>query len=119
MPHRFGPFRWRSIFKITFLIGLIVAGNYVTHAVTNALNFDIRPSNEDAVHNTILVASILYSALLAIPFVPGAEIGLALIAMLGPPIAVLVYLSTIAGLTISFLARIFHERGTAGPHFAL
>jgi uncharacterized membrane protein YdjX (TVP38/TMEM64 family) len=104
MPHRFGLFRWQSIFKITLLICLIVAGNYVTHAVTRALNFDIRPSNEDAVHNTILIASILYSALLAIPFVPGAEIGLALIAMLGPPIAVLVYLSTVAGLTISFLA---------------
>lgn len=85
------------------LICLIVAGNYLTHVITSALDFDIRPSNEDAVHRTILIAATLYSVLLAIPFVPGAEIGLALIAMLGPSIALLVYLCTVAGLTISFI----------------
>ena len=35
--------------------------------------------------------------LIAIPFVPGVEVGLALIAMLGPAIALLVYVATVAG----------------------
>jgi len=96
-------FRWQTLAKIALLICLIVVGNYLTHAIANALNFDIRPSNEDAVHRSILVAATVYSLLLAIPFVPGAEIGLALIAMLGPAIVFLVYLCTVAGLTISFL----------------
>lgn len=95
--------RWSIAVKIIGLAGLIIAGNYLTHMITEALDFELRPSNEDAIHRTILIAAILYSVLLAIPFVPGAEIGLALIAMLGPPIAILVYLCTVAGLTISFL----------------
>lgn len=95
--------RWQSLFKVTLLICLIVAGNYLTHAITSALNFDIRPSNEDAVHRSIIIAASLYSVLLAIPFVPGAEIGLALMAMLGPPIAMLVYLCTLVGLTVSYV----------------
>lgn len=100
-------FRWQTILKIMLLICLIVAGNYLTHAITSALAFDIRPSNEDAVHRTILIAATLYLVLLAIPFVPGAEIGLALIAMLGPSIALLVYLCTVVGLTISFIVGRF------------
>ena len=44
----------------------------------------------------------LYTLMLAMPFVPGAEIGIALMAMLGPRIALLVYLCTLAGLSLSF-----------------
>lgn len=107
MAQEVSIFRWQTILKITLLISLIIAGNYLTHAITSALDFDIRPSNEDAVHRTILIAATLYSVLLAIPFVPGAEIGIALIAMLGPSIVFLVYLCTVAGLTISFIVGRF------------
>ena len=96
-------FRWQTLAKIALLICLIVVGNYLTHAIATALDFDIRPTNEEVVHRSILVAAAVYTLLLAIPFVPGAEIGLALIAMLGPPIAFLVYVCTVAGVTISFL----------------
>ena len=111
MAQGVGIFRWQTILKITLLICLIVAGNYLTHAITGALDFDIRPNNEDAVHRSILIAATLYSVLLAIPFVPGAEIGLALILMLGPSIAFLVYLCTVAGLTISFIVGRFIPLG--------
>ncbi len=96
-------FRWQTFAKIALLVGLIVGGHYLTHGIATALNFDIRPSNEDAVHRSVLFAAAMYSVLLAIPFVPGVEIGLALIAMLGPKIAFLVYLCTVIGVTISFL----------------
>lgn len=100
--------RWQNLAKVALFILLIVAGNYLTHFITGLLDFDIRPSNEGAVHRTILIAATLYSLLLAIPFVPGAEIGIALMAMLGPPISLLVYACTIAGLTISFvIGRLF------------
>ena len=89
--------RWQNLAKVALFILLIVAGNYLTHFITGLLDFDIRPSNEGAVHRTILIAATLYSLLLAIPFVPGAEIGIALMAMLGPPISLLVYACTIAG----------------------
>lgn len=98
-----GMFHWQALAKVMLLVLLIIAGNYLTHVITGLLDFEIRPSNEDAVHRSILIAATLYSVLLAIPFVPGAEIGIALMTMLGPPIALLVYACTVAGLTISYV----------------
>ena len=50
-----------------------------------------------------MASAALYSLLLAIPFVPGAEVGLAMMTVLGPPIALLVYICTVVGLSISFI----------------
>ena len=95
--------RWLTIAKIVGLISLLIAGNFLAHSIADALNFQIRPGNEDVVHRTIMASAALYSFLLAIPFVPGAEIGLAMITVLGPPIALLVYICTITGLSLSFV----------------
>ena len=94
--------RWRALARILLIVALLVAANFVAREYIMSLEFDIEPSNEDAVRRTILASAALYAVLLAIPFVPGAEIGLGLIAMLGPRIALLVYLCTIVGLTLSF-----------------
>ena len=40
--------------------------------------------------------------LLALPFVPGAEIGLAMLAAFGPAIAPLIYVCTVASMTLAF-----------------
>ncbi|WP_239322009.1 hypothetical protein [Epibacterium sp. Ofav1-8] len=45
-----------------------------------------------------------YVLLLAIPFVPSAEMGLAILLVLGPSMALPVYVATILGLTIAFTA---------------
>lgn len=95
--------RWPTIAKIVGLISLLVAANFLAHGIADALNFQIRPGNEDAVHRTIMVSAALYSILLAIPFVPGAEVGLAMMTVLGPAIAFLVYVCTVAGLSLSFI----------------
>lgn len=95
--------RWSKVAKIAGLLALLIAANFLVHSVTDVLNFQIRPGNEDVVHRTIMASAALYSFLLAIPFVPGAEIGLAMITVLGPPIALLVYICTIAGLSLSFV----------------
>jgi len=50
-----------------------------------------------------MVSSIIFGLLVAIPFVPGVELGITLIAMFGPPVVFLVYLSTLIGLSISFI----------------
>lgn len=96
------PIRWSAILKVVALLALLVISNIVARDVIDSLDFDIRPGNEDAVHRTIMVSAAAYALTLAIPFVPGAEIGVALMVMLGPPIAVLVYLCTLAGLSISY-----------------
>ena len=94
---------WRTIAKLLAVAALLVWLNLIAREAIDALDFEIRPSNEDAVHMTIMASASLYALLLAIPFVPGAEVGIALMVMLGPPIAVLVYLCTLAGLTLSFV----------------
>ena len=95
--------RWRRIVIVVCLISLLVAANLVARHFIDVLNFPIRPGNEDTLHRMIMITATLYSVLLAVPFVPGAEIGVALMVMLGPRIALLVYLCTLAGLSLSFI----------------
>lgn len=45
---------------------------------------------------------LVYSVLIAVPFVPGVEVGLTLMAMEGPWIAPWIYLSTVTGLGTAF-----------------
>lgn len=47
-------------------------------------------------------ALLLYALLLALPFVPGVEVGIAILAMQGPAAALPVYLATLGGLALSF-----------------
>jgi hypothetical protein len=103
---------WRSLVTISVLILLILAGNLLTDWIAGLLNFELLPSNEDLVHRMIMTLALVYAVLMAIPYVPGVEIGLALIAVLGPPIVFLVYMSTVVGLAMSFaLGRIISLRG--------
>jgi len=93
---------WPGLLKIGLLVLLIVAANLLAGWIAGLLKFELLPSNEEFVHRMITTAAVAYAVLLAIPFVPGVEIGLALIGMLGPPIVLLVYVSTVAGLLLSF-----------------
>ncbi len=95
--------RWRRIIILVCLIILLVVANLIARNFIDVLSFPIRAGNEDAVHRMIMFTATLYTVLLSIPFVPGAEIGVALMAMLGPRIALLIYLCTLAGLSLSFV----------------
>ncbi len=58
---------------------------------------------DDRLRIGMLVAFLLaYALLIAVPFVPGVEIGLSLMVMEGPWIAPLIYMSTVAGLSIAY-----------------
>lgn len=94
---------WPILLNFGCFVLLILAANVAADWIADSLNFDIRPSNEDTVHAAIMTASLAYTLLIAVPFVPGIEIGLTLIGVFGPPIVFLVYLCTIAGLALSFL----------------
>lgn len=99
---RFSGGHWQTLLKLSCLVFLIIAANFAVDWLADTLRFEFRPSNEDFVNRTIIISAIAYAFLIAIPFVPGVEIGLTLIAMLGPAIVLLVYLSTIVGLLASF-----------------
>ncbi len=94
---------WRGLLKLCFLVGLILGANLLAGSVLDALDFELRPSNEERIHRMVMATTAVYAGLMAVPFVPGVEIGLAMIAMLGVKIVPLVYLATLFGLSFSFL----------------
>ncbi len=84
------------------LIGLVLMGNAVIEHVAGWLNVALMPHTEEFLHNSIVIGIGVYVALMALPFVPGAEIGLTLLTVLGGAIAPLVYLATALSLTIAY-----------------
>jgi|26BtaG_2_1085354.scaffolds.fasta_scaffold00027_70 uncharacterized membrane protein YdjX (TVP38/TMEM64 family) len=99
--------RLAGILKLAILIGIIVGGNLLTRGVIDGLDVDIRPSNEPMLHKLIVTSMVAYTLLMALPFVPGVEIGLALMMILGPEIVPLVYGCTLTALCLAFLVGRF------------
>ena len=98
---------WRIAFRVALLLVLIFAATALAHAVRDALDLQIQPSNEQMVHRTIMVGAVVYVVLLAFPFVPGAEIGLALLAAFGPAIAPLIYVCTVTSMMLAYVVGRF------------
>ena len=92
------------ILKIFLFVCLIILANYLSQWVIERLDFEITPVNEPTVHRIIITSMIAYTVLMAIPFVPGAEIGLGVMMILGPKIVPLVYFCTLVSLFLSFVA---------------
>ncbi|MFV2052245.1 hypothetical protein ACEWPJ_05570 [Aliiroseovarius sp. YM-037] len=68
---------------------------------------ELRPMNEPMIHRIVMTAFVAFVVLAAIPFVPGAEIGFALLLLFGGQIAPLVYLGMLGALMLSFfIARL-------------
>ena len=66
------------------------------------------PRHLETVDRIVLISVILYIGLMATPFLPGIEMGLALMIMLGPKGVLVTYICTLVALTISFgLGRLF------------
>jgi hypothetical protein len=90
------------ILRIGLLVGLIALATWGVHMIRDALDLQIRPDNEQQVHRAIMIGAAAYVVLLAMPFVPGAEIGLALLAAFGAGIAPLIYVCTVAAMMLAF-----------------
>ncbi len=99
-PHGLSP---RSLLlRIGVLIVFIVLATWGVHMIRDALEPQIRPDNEQQVHKAIMISAVAYIGLLAMPFVPGAEIGIALLAGFGAAITPLIYVCTVAAMMLAF-----------------
>lgn len=99
-----GRVRWLRIVGVIACYGLLVyAGQVTSDWALNHIDLDLRPARQVMIHQAVIAAAALYVLLLALPFMPGIEIGLGLIMTLGPEICLLVYLSTVVALTLSFI----------------
>jgi len=104
MLNREGSIRWARIFVIGLAFGgLYAVGQFVTGIVVQQFDLVLHVRSEPMFHRLILIAGAAYILLLAIPFMPGVEIGITMILVLGPKICFLVYVCTVFALIPPFL----------------
>lgn len=100
-PGPAGPFG--LLLRIGLLVVLVIVGTWGAHLLKDALDLTIMPSNEQQVHRTLMLGALVYVGLLAIPFVPGAEIGIAMLTAFGAGIAPMVYAATVLAMMLAYL----------------
>ena len=104
----------RRFFKISLIVGLLVLVNYGGSLVVEQINFQLWPEHEHLMITVLWFAIMVYVLWMALPFVPGIELGLALMVMLGTRGVVLVYLCTLLSLSLSFtIGRLIPLNGFA------
>lgn len=100
-----GP-RRAAILRTVLRIAVIAVLAYGGHLAIGWMEAWVEAHDSPGAHlmiSAMLVAILLlYTLLMAMPFVPGIEIGVALMMMQGPPIAPFVYVATVLGLTVAF-----------------
>jgi hypothetical protein len=101
----------RSLLRIALILALV----WGIHALLNWANTHV-PHGRGALRlGMLLVFLLAYAALIAVPFVPGIEIGLSLMIIEGPWIAPPIYLATVTGLLLAYAAgewlpyRVLHQ----------
>ena len=97
-----GAVLFRMALRLAIIAGIAVLAHLALDAAM-ALSDRLPHESADLARCLILIgATVLYAVVLAIPFVPGVEIGLALLVLRGAEIAPMVYLATVLGLALAY-----------------
>ncbi|RDE22758.1 hypothetical protein DV711_09280 [Motiliproteus coralliicola] len=88
--------------KLLLFVGVVLLINFGAAWLARQIDFQIFPRHESLLQGAVLSMALLYVLLMAIPFMPGIEVGLGLMLLLGGKGALLVYLCTLLSLSISF-----------------
>lgn len=86
------------------IIGLYLIGRVVAEVFVERFGFHLSVVTEPMMHRLIMTAASAYIVLMAIPFMPGVEIGITMIVFFGSSICFLIYICTVFALTLSYLA---------------
>ena len=92
---------WRTLWRMALLAALLLGLNLGVSAVLQRV-VDPLASTSFMWNVTVVVLMLAYVLLLAIPFMPGVEIGISLLMAHGAMAAPFVYLGTLAGLMLAF-----------------
>jgi len=99
-----GKRRWlRIIILLLIYGGLLAGGHWGSQWLIGLVGADLGPGVSSHARYVVMAGIALYTALLAIPFVPGMEISLTLLAAFGHQVAVIIYAATVAALVVSYL----------------
>jgi hypothetical protein len=91
------------LFRVGLVVAFIVCINLFARWLGHQLEIEVRPSNDHMIHGIIIISLVVYTVLIAIPFVPSVEVGWGLMLLLGADLAPLVYLFTVVGLSASYI----------------
>ena len=89
--------------KIALFLFVLLFLHYAVGWMANRIAFQMWPRHVHMALFLLFATAVSYILLLAIPFLPGIELGLMLMAMLGTRGILIVYLCTILALSLSFL----------------
>ena len=96
--------RWpRIVILLLIYGGLLAGGHWGSQWLISLVGVDLSPGAASHARHVVMAGIAFYTALMAVPFVPGMEISLALLAAFGHQVAMLIYLATVAALTLSYL----------------
>ncbi len=96
--------RWRRIAVVALIYGgLLAVGYWGSGWLIGLVGVDLGTGAQSRDLHVMIAGVVFYAALMAIPFVPGMEISLALLAVFGPKVAMALYAATVAALTLSCL----------------
>ena len=76
--------------KLLLILAIILTFSAGGNWVVNQINFQIFPRHEPMLHAILLGGVVIYVVLMAIPFMPGIEVGLGLMLLMGSKAAVVV-----------------------------
>lgn len=101
----------RVLCVVGIYAALVVLGQIVSDWALDRLGMTLMPSTQGTVHRIVMAVTLLYVLMLAVPFMPGVEIGFGLMTILGPGICLLVYVSTVVALMLAFsIGRLVRPR---------
>ena len=96
--------RWlRIALAALFYGGLLSAGHWGSGWLVEFVGVDLGLGAQSHRFHLMLGGIVFYAILMAIPFVPGMEISLALLAVFGPKVAMAIYAATVFALVLSCL----------------
>jgi len=96
--------RWLRIVLLVLIYGgLLALGQWGSGWMIDLIGMELGAGTRSYDLYVMTVGVVLYAALLAIPFVPGIEISLALFAVFGSKVALAIYAATVTALAISWL----------------
>ncbi len=96
--------RWLRIVVVLLIYGgLLAGGHWGSGWLIDAVGMNLGAGDGSHDLRVMVVGLILYTALMAMPFVPGMEISLGLLALFGPRIAMAVLVATVVALGLACL----------------
>jgi len=96
--------RWLRIAVAALIYGgLLAGGQWGSGWLIDLFGADFGTAVQSHEFHVMIVGVVFFAVLMALPFVPGIEISLALLAFFGSKVAVAIYAATLVALAISYL----------------